>query len=657
MALSPKAQQFLNTPQGQAYLSQLRTPQVPTPASTNQPQTMSQMLAPRQEGLFSGILRGVARGALKLPMLVGEAGRSVGANVLDRAQGYDGMLGMGPNARKASPFYSDEELTNIVKNPMQEAVTSAAAAGSFLVPGAGALGTGLKGAVMSGALAGGLGGLSETDDIRDLGKVVSNVGKGAAAGGVLGGVTYGAGSILKKLSGKPKANELLSDIRGKSIGLDPNKTKQLGVRYSSDGRKIIRTFYDTMDEMGLSTRTSEVASMNADKAQSIISKQVRDSLDNSGVTFTAEDTLDIVKDVQSKLKNSNLLASGRKSSEPFTEILADLQDLGPEYNASQLNAIREKARDTFINWRSTGGKTPNTERVAKEAYYAIDRLLKGKPGLEQVRPLLQKESSIHTVLKLLQQKATTASTSKLGTASTFVGVPTFGAQEAVGSWFGKMAQKGLPSVKVPAIPQANLLRTLAAGAAGRSVATQQPIESAPSTEQPFDMSSMAQSQVASADQRRQALFDLLNMGYSPTESIKILEYLGMDTATAGGKLSKDQTNAQSALNSLDQVESILSSDSSALGLSYLPFGLGSQNAQTLESAMLNVEDVIARLRTGAVINDEEAARYRKMMPRITDTPDTKLYKIQQLRSIFQSILQGAPSSSVDETPMEEYERR
>jgi hypothetical protein len=44
------------------------------------------------------------------------------------------------------------------------------------------------------------------------------------------------------------------------------------------------------------------------------------------------------------------------------------------------------------------------------------------------------------------------------------------------------------------------------------------------------------------------------------------------------------------------------------------------------------------MRTGAVINDEEAKRYRKMIPRITDASETKVMKLNQLRSIFSNIL-------------------
>lgn len=129
---------------------------------------------------------------------------------------------------------------------------------------------------------------------------------------------------------------------------------------------------------------------------------------------------------------------------------------------------------------------------------------------------------------------------------------------------------------------------------------------------------------------------VINGDLSVTEAKFLMDLLGEKTSST--KLTKDQANAQAALQSLNILEQILSSDSAALPLSYLPFQGFNRNAQVLEQASLNIEDVIARLRTGAVINDEEAARYRKMIPRITDTTEAKMMKIQQLRNIFESIL-------------------
>ena len=136
---------------------------------------------------------------------------------------------------------------------------------------------------------------------------------------------------------------------------------------------------------------------------------------------------------------------------------------------------------------------------------------------------------------------------------------------------------------------------------------------------------------------------------SVTEAKFLMDLLGGGTQ---GKLTEDQANAQAALQSLDTMESILGGDSSALPLSYLPFQGFNQNAQVLEQAALNIEDVIARMRTGAVINDDEAKRYRKMIPRITDTQQTKIQKIQQLRNIFGSILNQQGESTQDSALMQ-----
>ena len=395
-------------------------------------------------------------------------------------------------------------------------------------------------------------------------------------------------------------------------------------------------------------RTSNITAKNLDDVQAKLSSKVDEALSGAGTTFTADDTLAIDSAIQRELKNSGLLKS-KSAAQPYDEVMADLMDLGESYTPAQLEAVRKKARDAFTNWSRRGNVYPKTERVARIVFDKIDDHMMGKPGLEGVKPLLRQQSNIYKVEPFILAKAGQGGVAKVGTVSTHIGLPTMGADEALMNTLGKVGQKAaaLPPVLTPTTSSRSalvdmLLGTSAVPVTAAAAAFQ---ERGETSDLGYGGGGEVDGQAGGAVSREELtanFMNLLNQGFSPTEAIKTLEFLGLTGGMGGGdeKLSKDQANAKAALQSLDTAEQILGSDSLALGKSYLPFEMGDKNAQILESAILNIEDVIARMRTGAVINDEEARRYRKMMPRITDTAETKQYKIQQLRSIFNRILQG-----------------
>jgi len=556
-------------------------------------------------------------------------------------------------AEDFKPMFLDEgEFQDYLRRPGQTAAKTIAQLASYMVPGS--IGkTGFGGAVKGGALAGGLYGAGEADDITNIGDVASSAGKGALFGGAAGGAMYGATEGVKALKnvlqGKTASASKLASLRGKAVGLDPNKmVGKRGANISSrkQAQEVIDDFINTMDEYGASTRTSNITAKNLDEVQSKLSQKVEEALSGAGTKFTAEDTLAIDSAIQRELKNSGLLNS-KAASQPYKEVMADLMDLGESYTPAQLEAIRKKARDVFTNWSRSGNVYPKTERVARIVFDKIDGHMMGKPGLENVKPLLRQQSNIYKVEPFILSKAGQGGVAKVGTVSTHIGLPTMGADEALMNTLGRAGQKAaaLTPVLTPTTSSRSALVDVLLGSSAVPVAAAAAaFQDREEGSVPGHTGDEAMSSVSGAVSREELtanFMNLLNQGFSPTEAIKTLEFLGL-TGGSGGeeKLSKDQANAKAALQSLDTAEQILGTDSSALGLSYLPFGFGNENAQVLETALLNIEDVIARMRTGAVINDEEARRYRKMMPRITDTAETKQYKIQQLRSIFNRILQG-----------------
>jgi len=105
-------------------------------------------------------------------------------------------------------------------------------------------------------------------------------------------------------------------------------------------------------------------------------------------------------------------------------------------------------------------------------------------------------------------------------------------------------------------------------------------------------------------------------------------------------------NAQSGIRSLDKIESLYNEPSriSTLNKSRLPFGLGDPKAQQYNSARKEITDIIARLRTGAVINEQEEKLYRTYVPGPSDSEANARWKMDQLKQFFNGLTLGGGTS-------------
>jgi len=525
-------------------------------------------------------------------------------------------------------FQSQEEQLGTFLRPVETTLRNAATVGSMVAP------VGMAGNIGSragaGALGGGLAsyGMTPITEDTNIMKILGGAALGGAVGGTIGAVEKGLANRASRVGGMPsKVKEFGVETRGKAIGLDPNKiaTKRgTGISSATQGKKTINSFLNTMDELGIPVNTSEMASRGSDDALAILGDQFKtnilDRVDDS-IVYTSRDTGKLVNKIQSAFKNNPKITQNAQ----YQELIGDLMSLGQNYKPSQLNMVREKARE-LINWAS-GSKAAVSERASRQVFNVIDDFFKQSvPGSSEV---LGKMKDIYTVRPFLQAKAPTAGAIKVGTASTNIQVPSGALQERVPAAVGSALQKGVQAPQLsPSVLSALGTGGIYATRLGQAIGQVQP-EGAGMIEpmqEPAQGPSIDEGAIIQA---------VLSGQLSTTEAKFIMDMVG---GGAPQKLSKDQANAQSALSSLDQMEQILSSDSGALLKSYLPFQGLDPNAQMLEQAALNVEDVIARMRTGAVINDEEAKRYRKMIPRITDASETKVMKLNQLRSIFSNIL-------------------
>lgn len=73
--------------------------------------------------------------------------------------------------------------------------------------------------------------------------------------------------------------------------------------------------------------------------------------------------------------------------------------------------------------------------------------------------------------------------------------------------------------------------------------------------------------------------------------------------------------------------------------------LNPQEIARVNAAKSNLVDIIARLRTGAVIGPQEATRFEELIPVPTDTDKTAHFKMQQLQNNLQPILDSIPTQT------------
>lgn len=169
--------------------------------------------------------------------------------------------------------------------------------------------------------------------------------------------------------------------------------------------------------------------------------------------------------------------------------------------------------------------------------------------------------------------------------------------------------------------------------------------SMPTSDSPFDP--------ANLDANVQAILDQGGDMKDIKEYIGLVEALQKIKGTggaAGGKpvsaeAAKAITNAQTGLAALTDFENIIASDPNALRKSLIPgrgaLGGALGNAlgtSSLDAARQQVVDIIARLRTGAAITQDEERRFTQFLPQAADSPDVAAQKIAYLKNQFSEVL-------------------
>lgn len=166
------------------------------------------------------------------------------------------------------------------------------------------------------------------------------------------------------------------------------------------------------------------------------------------------------------------------------------------------------------------------------------------------------------------------------------------------------------------------------------------------------------------EQVKQAYLQALNNGDTETANaiVKGYETFGA-TAGAGKPLSAESakvvSNAQTGIQALTDFNNLIANDPSAFGRTNIP-GVGVLDKVTsgrvsgalgtsgLNAARQQVIDVIARLRTGAAISADEAARFEQFVPQPGDPPEVQQQKSNYLLNQFQMVAQRSGSLATDQ---------
>ncbi len=126
-----------------------------------------------------------------------------------------------------------------------------------------------------------------------------------------------------------------------------------------------------------------------------------------------------------------------------------------------------------------------------------------------------------------------------------------------------------------------------------------------------------------------------------------------------GEVQKRALTAESGLRSLDTLDQTLQSDPGAFQRQALPNPLGITAGLTgttdVRAATDNVVDVIARLRSGAAITDEEAKRFSRFLPLPGDSQESAIRKLSMVRQELASFAnpQQSGGSSLEDMLMQQ----
>jgi hypothetical protein len=132
-------------------------------------------------------------------------------------------------------------------------------------------------------------------------------------------------------------------------------------------------------------------------------------------------------------------------------------------------------------------------------------------------------------------------------------------------------------------------------------------------------------------------------GYSPKEASDLAGALGI-----GGAEEKEMSaterkvvnQAQQGITALEDIEQLISEGGLATqaGAAFLPGFLQPGESKRLNNSIDRAAEMFGRIQSGGAINKDEEARFMRLLPQVTDDPDTIQLKLQRIRESFQGVV-------------------
>lgn len=563
--------------------------------------------------------------------------------------------------------------------------------GSFIAPLAGTAGGAAVGSGLGEALENALMGESLGKNVLKEGALGAAFGVGPVRG--LKAVAGGAKALAKGNSVAEGAKQAASkSIRGKAGGvltdagddllvkqfrLTPTQLKNFKSKFGEDASAVIKRYgFQNADDVvakGVQPLQGQYDTLVGSIAKPISFDDFAKSIEKRAATLMGSAAPDTQKTGQALLEQLGTLRANL-GSEGFA-------------NGAALNKVK-KDFDALVNY---------TEKQADPRRYTVNKYI-----ADSAREVLNAQSpalrEVGRELQKVRQFADNASKQEqLGRGNLPLNLPTLlgggigaaggGPLGAIGAAAGtalansptgrRAAAKGADVVgsRLSQAGERSAMRGMSplgigarvgAGGIASSALSQEP-SSQPSLEQALIQSGgqqgMSGDEARGADVQRSPYGRenlLADMQRDPKNADKYFEYYTMlqeafaPTASEkplSAESSKIVSNAQTGIQALLDFESAIDQDPSVLAKRAIP-GRGALGGalggvlgtRSADAAAAQIVDVIARLRTGAAITNDEAKRFETFIPQAFDPPDVRRQKVSYLANQFQMVAQRGASS-------------
>lgn len=324
-----------------------------------------------------------------------------------------------------------------------------------------------------------------------------------------------------------------------------------------------------------------------------------------------------------------------------------------------LHRFRVDLDDTINFSRNINAPDPILEKVSRAVRSEIDNFTSG--AIKGLKPLQRSYGNASRVIDYVAPNAKNPRGLNILNNRIGGGLAQKG-ESLLGSSIGKMPSLSLPSAVRPIAGQA---AAQAPGNLADAIMSTQP-DSMPPPEAMSggEDSSMAPEENMAASKSPYSLENaLLDIQRDPKNAdyyIKLHSFVNPKQTSQkpmGAEAQKRSLTAQSGLRSLSTLGRTLQSDPGAFKRQALPnpFGItaGLTGTSDVRAATDNVVDVIARLRSGAAITEDEAARFARQLPQPGDSQESARRKLLSVQAELESFVgPQADESSLEDVLMQ-----